>query len=903
MITSGSILNAALRSWQLGLLASTSVVLSIASGWTTWDGMRNFTGGATLALMITFGIQGVMLVLSWLIGSRLSEFLHPGARRTAASPNLAPREKLMISILQTIIILSFGLLFTSLYLTYIFEANRYIPSPLTAFVDLRALFAILFLSSLILAFLKYRDAITEYTLQASNFTMRNIVPIAMLTACAFASVFFSFDSLFSSIMPQEERQRMAQLRSSSETSQILNDIADTATARKTASAQALLATPQWSAFMLQLTQLDGHLQKVPVQAQENWDETRQRSINETANRAKYTEKLKLSLNRSRLAQTRLTDRLKENRQSISRIDQDIAGFDRQLRELEKQIVSKAVALDGEERGLGTSGLAGRGPQYRRIASELALQEARRDNLLLQRQRFAERRDALQNRLIAMETQFAATSAEVQKLNTQLTQTTEIQASANGFSSPRDIAAAAEQQTSQLSRALWDFKNRPTPEYLANLQTTCTRAQDFLKLSQAASAPPLQVSCDTSAVQKAALQTFAVHRDAAAFQQRCMAKNSETSSLVFADRIVFVRDCLDFAGLRPSESSDIVQRIDRLERERDDKAHRFVVTTNAFLDGNKLAFLALAIALAIDALVLASGFLGAMANRSPLAGSDLAPEHSTEQREAIMQAALLPDIAINARAALEAIQPLKHGHEQDNNTGDWTHRLNLTAADSSNPQTAATLSKIANAAATIGAARRIDDASTLIHIKPQLVDYLSRVSQATSHLGDNDQELRIRAALSKALGPNAALHAQTLLEYLRPSVSEQGFSSEIDQNGIEAKHKDITRACLNAASAFGLLKQPDHSQAHIIMSKPELYFALLHLSQAASSDDHAVHRVYANTSAYQPKKQSHVQQGTPAPYKYSTRKADPDVSESKVSAGVAQAAPSSMKNGKASHHMP
>ena len=33
--------------------------------------------------------------------------------------------------------------------------------------------------------------------------------------------------------------------------------------------------------------------------------------------------------------------------------------------------------------------------------------------------------------------------------------------------------------------------------------------------------------------------------------------------------------------------------------RDDKAHRFVVTWNAFQDGNRLAYLALAIAIGID----------------------------------------------------------------------------------------------------------------------------------------------------------------------------------------------------------------------------------------------------------------------------------------------------------------
>ena len=50
------------------LLGTTGFVLSLASGYTTWMGMTNFTGEAVLSLMVTFGIQGVMLIVAWLIG-------------------------------------------------------------------------------------------------------------------------------------------------------------------------------------------------------------------------------------------------------------------------------------------------------------------------------------------------------------------------------------------------------------------------------------------------------------------------------------------------------------------------------------------------------------------------------------------------------------------------------------------------------------------------------------------------------------------------------------------------------------------------------------------------------------------------------------------------------------------
>ena len=55
--------------WQLTLLASTGIALSLASGYTTFDGLRNFTNAHRCCrLLISFGIQGVMLIVAWLIG-------------------------------------------------------------------------------------------------------------------------------------------------------------------------------------------------------------------------------------------------------------------------------------------------------------------------------------------------------------------------------------------------------------------------------------------------------------------------------------------------------------------------------------------------------------------------------------------------------------------------------------------------------------------------------------------------------------------------------------------------------------------------------------------------------------------------------------------------------------------
>ena len=75
--------------FQVFLLALTGLVLSLASGWTTWIGMTNFTHESVLSLMITFGIQGVMLALSWVLGSRLASTLAVGHAAEAHGQRLA----------------------------------------------------------------------------------------------------------------------------------------------------------------------------------------------------------------------------------------------------------------------------------------------------------------------------------------------------------------------------------------------------------------------------------------------------------------------------------------------------------------------------------------------------------------------------------------------------------------------------------------------------------------------------------------------------------------------------------------------------------------------------------------------------------------------------------------------
>jgi hypothetical protein len=89
-----------IHNWQLALLGSTGIVLSLASGYTTWDGMSNFTcsrdvalttgctGAHILSAMVTFGIQGVMLIVAWLIGESFATGMSHTPNKTLATGNM-----------------------------------------------------------------------------------------------------------------------------------------------------------------------------------------------------------------------------------------------------------------------------------------------------------------------------------------------------------------------------------------------------------------------------------------------------------------------------------------------------------------------------------------------------------------------------------------------------------------------------------------------------------------------------------------------------------------------------------------------------------------------------------------------------------------------------------------------
>ena len=168
-----------------------------------------------------------------------------------------------------------------------------------------------------------------------------------------------------------------------------------------------------------------------------------------------------------------------------------------------------------------------------------------------------------------------------------------------------------------------------------------------------------IDCDPKQAAEAAARVFALNAGLVAFQANVRRRRQAAAG----------RHHRRAAGLRPQvpaglqassskDSTDLGARLQAIDMNRDDKAHRFVVTWNAFLDGNRLAYLALVLAIGVDALVFMAGLFGARrCVKSPLSDVPSPKARSAEQLEAVIDTALLPHTYKNAQAVLNAMRPM------------------------------------------------------------------------------------------------------------------------------------------------------------------------------------------------------------------------------------------------------
>ncbi len=790
-----------LRNWQLGLLGATGLVLSLASGWTTWDGMKNFTGEPILSAMVTFGIQGVMLIVAWLIGESFATGMNQQMPKgKGAASAFATSHNLQFAAGLTLI----GIAFASVG-AFVLMFNGKGPDANQIARGLTYVGAAIFLTGLLIV------AARAHTLRgyfdASRVIIRTAILWVMFLACMATSVFFSFDSLFSTIFPASERVRAAELRAQNQVAGIISDIGATITNGQLTETEHLFATEGWKVYDEQLAKLSvaaqGSGKEIEAYFQNQMEESR-RGIAQQQERIATAQSGAVGLSSKKLSMTDELARLKADRPALA---EDFSKRKGDVEALQKDLDAKRVEALAEARGVEGTGKVGEGAIFRqRKTEEQALRD--KQKIAEERLRDAQKRfQQVETRLTQIERELSLVDGDIAKLRGEeqtAQQRIKLAEVAKGAAEGSNLDPTRQIPAFEKARA--EFRQTPKLEGLAQVQTMCSQLVASMSTNPAVKDKVRGIDCDPKSAAEAAARVFALNAGVVLFDMNCAGGDKLNRHKSADDLFGFARKCVQNSGLGSKDTDELRQKINFIELNRDDKANRFVVTWNAFQDGNRLAYLSLAIAIAIDSLVFMSGLFGANAVRSPLSDVPTMKARSAEQLEGIIDNALLPHKFENARIAIEAMHA-------DTSLPGYTAIVDLRELD---PQSEATVRRVLNAGATIGAVMRNPDNPSEYAIRPELFEYLSisgaRAFEKNGKLVKEDIAEKVRQGeLEKmvrvALLPDVQAAAEAVMSYAHPmNASDDGFMSEILMHEVRTDHMLTVRGVLNAGAAHNAVRR-------------------------------------------------------------------------------------------------
>ncbi len=282
---------------------------------------------------------------------------------------------------------------------------------------------------------------------------------------------------------------------------------------------------------------------------------------------------------------------------------------------------------------------------------------------------------------------------------------------------------------------------------------------------------------------------------------------------------FGRKCLQDSGLASREAAPLAARFSALDLSRDDKAHKFVVSANAFSDGNRLAYLALAIAIGMDSLILMAALFGAGAVRSPLTDLDGINDLTPEQLEAAIDATLMQtaEPARTLSALLQAQRPIA-------GTGGYTAEVWI---DDQSPL-ADDMRAVLTAGASIGAVRPFGDGRTQFQVRTGLSRYIAIAQKKKWPKGGEEAARRdLVKVIGVALLPDTRASAEAVIEELHPISDLPGYAAELNVNNLaDPSRLRLVRGVLGAgATVAGAVQRDQRNDARYFVSS-DFYRTLL-----------------------------------------------------------------------------
>ena len=779
-----------LTNWRLALLGLTGLALSFASGWTTWDGMNNFTGNAVLSLLITFGIQGVMLIAAWLIGETFA--LGLSNRGDGHSGGVFWGLFLLISVVVIALLLAlfFGRESSELGRS-IFDFGQRWSSSVAGVV-----LVLVLIGALIYA-VTQREVIGPY-LRGSKIIVQNLPIWLMFLACMGTSVFFSFDSLFSTIFPEDERKRAGDIRAQNNISGIVADVEARLKSRQAEARRALFASEAWAKYDSSLELVFREARRAPelINAERKKKiASRQLEAQRFREQQSTAEGRFRNLKVEKDRRLEIIDRLEKLRPPVV-AEVDTLASDLQVKR-KALLEAKAVAM-AEARGVGNSQQSGRGPKYRalqKVVTKLSIEEdlieeqlkGAQENLSkLDRQIGTARRE-----VEAFETQIATYGSQAEAARTMLEMgKSEV---AEGAGSGGGMGAFSAEA---FERSKSGFRQAPTRVKFARLQARCGSILAALITVPQLKSSVEGVDCEPKDANALAAQVFSYNDAIKRYGEQC----GKSAALTQGDvdgLIKHGQKCLQLSGLSGEDSADFRASFNRIELNRDDKAHRFVVTWNAFLDGNRLAYLALAIAIAVDGLVFMSGMFGANAMKSPLSEGSGASGRTAAQLDDLLESALLPDKLRGADLVLTALKP--------SSREGFSQKVDLSALDD---EARRVVQNVINAGSVIGLVDEDGSDPDIYHVRRQLFEKLSHIRQKEIRLSKSEAvDHGLRQTLERALLPEheTLSNISHVMRYLHPSDVREGFGLEADLADADSHVLERVKRVFTAGASCGVVK--------------------------------------------------------------------------------------------------
>ncbi|MCB1528358.1 MAG: hypothetical protein KDJ45_11730 [Hyphomicrobiaceae bacterium] len=796
--------------WRLALLAATGLVLSLASGWTTWDGMRNFTNEPTLSLMITFGIQGVMLIVAWLIGESFATGM-----RVRAGGGTGGWDLVVAALFSILALVAITMWYGQSTASAGAAPANWFDSETARTIKNFSIFGAI--TALVLAFIiaATKSDVGANYVQSARLIFKNSMLWLMFLATMATSVFFSFDSLFTTIFPADERKRAAEIRATNEVARVVSDIGTLASKRRLEEARALFQAPAWSDYELELDKVERLAREAPdkIRAQISQELEAQKS-----RIAELEEKRATATGGQAGLQTRKNQLTEELSRLQGERPEAVASASAQkvvVSEIERRLDEQRTKVLAEEKGVEGSGKVGRGQFWRAAKAD---EEKVRAELQVAEERLrgpAERVTSIDKRVAQIKAELAQIDGDLAKLKGEAdTAAQMISVAKEGTAADNSDRFDPAAGVASLARQRQAFRQKPDRPTLAAIQSQCAALVGAALKVDSLRDTAAGVDCNPKQAIEAAARVFALNAGLDAFSQNCaggehLPTNGSTDAL-----LEFGRRCLQDSGLAGADTTALGATLSRIDLNRDDKAHRFVVTWNAFQDGNRLAYLALTIAIAIDSLVFMSGLFGANAVRSPLSDVPSLKARSAQQLEAIIENALLPDTFANADAVLSAMQPITP-------LEGYTQEVVVPPEETINRNR---VLKVLNAAATIGAVYRDVNRPERYLVRPELFEFLSTVAKRSFESDKENVKLaELKQVVSVALQPDIGRNAEIVLNNMTPINEAHGFSSQIRLRNVAADELSVVRKVLNAGATLQYVQHHEPKRTDDHEQPEDLYF--------------------------------------------------------------------------------